>query len=235
MPDGHMTNEPIPGFDNLPGFDDLLNNIQNAHVEVSSETNSPTSDGREPSNSPTEFDPKIHSSNPDGSPKLTKTGKLRLKPGRRSGSQASERLNLPEQREPDFTPRESELGRQYCGLFLGAGGGALGPDFLPEDDKERVNLEHTFSEWAKRTGQDDLPPNLALVASLSMYTIAKLAKPTVSQRAIFLGQVVFGNAKTGIMKIGAWFNSRAYGLRKNDAGKASNWFSRPTRRANAGT
>lgn len=137
------------------------------------------------------FDPTIHATNADGSPKYKADGSYALKRGRKAGGQNSTLQSPAQEKVPDAlpgvgtgasdTPAEAvkkvdfnQLGKVYAGLFFGATASVIGPEWLPADNDEKKRVETAFSVWAKANDASDLPPGWALVITLGMYSVARL-------------------------------------------------------------
>lgn len=205
-----MSDNPfITSQDALPGTSELFDSILNSRVEVGAGNDNPAT----PPKSSGEFDPSIHATNDDGTPRLTKTGKLRLRPGAKSRLNAG--LNLPGEKPP---PTEYDVaGHAAAMIFVTTGTILLGADFQPENEGEHEQVANAFACWCEANNINDVPPGIALAIALSGYIGKRLYKPTVSERLGFA--VSWTATKFGSMgaRLGAWFNTRPDRLRKNNA------------------
>ena len=143
------------------------------------------------------FDPSIHASNKDGTPKFKADGSFALKRGRKPGGAISDPLpatganpeataqspsnidtSKPEAPKVDYTG----LGKVYAGLFIGAGVGLIGAEWNPVDADERKRLETAFSMYTKSTNAVDLPPGWALLFALGIYSANRLPHPNTQSK-----------------------------------------------------
>ena len=128
------------------------------------------------------FNPEIHATNEDGTPRTKKDGSFALKRGRKSGAVLpSGESALPDAPTPVSNKVEAAkkinykaLGKVYAGIFIGGTASIIGPEWNPANKEEQANLENAFSAYAESTGAQDLPPGLALVMTVAMYGAARL-------------------------------------------------------------
>lgn len=131
------------------------------------------------------FNPEIHATNEDGTPRTKKDGSFALKRGRKSGailpSGESELPDAPTPLSNSAVKTEAAkkinykaLGKVYAGIFIGGTASIIGPEWNPANKEEQTNLENAFSAYAESTGAQDLPPGLALVMTVAMYGAARL-------------------------------------------------------------
>ncbi len=128
------------------------------------------------------FNPEIHATNEDGTPRTKKNGSFALKRGRKSGAVLpSGESALPDAPAPVSNKVEAAkkinykaLGKVYAGIFIGGTSSIIGPEWNPANKEEQTNLENAFSAYAESTGAQDLPPGLALVMTVAMYGAARL-------------------------------------------------------------
>ena len=152
------------------------------------------------SNTYLNFDPTIHASNSDGSPKYKADGTYALKRGRKAGAQNVVRDSLPQvENKPTYSSAPQTeakidyvgLGKVYAGMFFGATSSVIGPEWMPQSKEEQKHIETAFSTWAKSTGASDLPPGWALVFSLGAYSAARLQVPNTASKFQRLKEKVF--------------------------------------------
>lgn len=129
------------------------------------------------------FNPEIHATNEDGTPRTKKDGSFALKRGRKSSAVLpSGESALPDAPTPVSANKVEAakkinykaLGKVYAGIFIGGTASIIGPEWNPANKEEQTNLENAFSAYAESTGAQDLPPGLALVMTVAMYGAARL-------------------------------------------------------------
>jgi len=195
------TEEKILEIEGDSGLDQVVENMSSPSPDVVSEE-APRlgkEDLRDPKGRP--FDPELHLSNPDGSPKINvKTGKICLKPGpekkklkkglgKGSGVQGSvSDLNLP----PGLS--ESRMAAAATVDAIGQVGIlCFGNEwqFMKNDQfDERENLIMTMDRYYQVKGVRDIPPGLALTIALGGYVLARLRyENTRSKFGVLLGSI----------------------------------------------
>lgn len=120
------------------------------------------------------FDPALHVVNPDGTPKLTKTGKLRVNPLAKASDKQKEAAKPPEVL-PDFSPE------MIVGIVTGACMMVLGPDWQPEE-QESVMLTQATRRYCEAHGVGELSPGWTLLAVAALYAAPRLYKPETQKR-----------------------------------------------------
>ncbi len=127
------------------------------------------------------FDPTIHATNEDGTPKLKSDGTYAKKRGRKAGKGeplpdiASENRveNLPLESAP-IQPERPKISaeaaaRQAANWFIGMGVMVFGKEWEPESKDEAQGLKLAFKDYFDASGTPDIPPGVALVAALGAY------------------------------------------------------------------
>lgn len=156
------------------------------------------------------FDPSIHAQNEDGTPKVKKDGTYALKRGRKSGAvlvsaaQSPEELPNPSISVPSNEPPKKVnykvLGQVYAGIFFSGTSSIIGPEWLPQNNDEKKNVENAFSAYAESTGANDLPPGIALVLTIGAYSAARLQHENTRSK--------FGKVKDKIFNFFYWAKGR---------------------------
>lgn len=216
-------------MENDLGLTELADNINNAHVEQTTDIAPPPIKPADQNNfagvyddQGTAFDPAIHAVKNDGTPSITKTGKFRKKTRRGNSTQNPHNLNLPGQ--DNFTARD--MGYFAAGAFINTGMILFGDEWEPENNAERQALEVAFYDWLDANGLDDLPPGLALAVACGSYALKRTTKPkTATKISYFFGWIKgkFSRVKTHASRT----DRRAERMRQNDNSKTDNrWFSR---------
>lgn len=162
------------------------------------------------------FDSTKHKADDTGKPILTKTGKLSLKPGAKSGTKkpsVQSRIGQEAQEpchpylndtiknphgmtEPQLN-QAAAMGRVSSSMFINVSMLIGGEAFAPKQDaatgaNESEILFQAFNDWHIQSGNVDLPPNAALCLCLGMYVLPRLTDPRVIER--------MKAAKTKLMK-----------------------------------
>lgn len=154
------------------------------------------------------FDPSIHAQNEDGTPRVKKDGTYALKRGRKSGviSAPSGDADLPTPADKPAAPETvkkinyKNLGQVYAGLFFGGTASIIGPEWMPRDNDEKKNVENAFAAYAEHSGAQDLPPGIALVLTLGMYSAARFQHENTKSK--------FSKIKDKAMSLFYWAKGR---------------------------
>lgn len=120
------------------------------------------------------FDPAIHCSNPDGTPKLTKTGKFRFRRGSKAGFKhatvAGGTVGQPVTgSQPNFAQTASFLVELTFSGFKFIGGEVWEPT-----PSERSNITDAATKYCAAKNVQDLPPGVALVMAFGMYAALRI-------------------------------------------------------------
>ena len=162
------------------GITDFVGGISEAHIEPSDiDLDADPSGGEEDYITNThgeKFDPTLHVTNADGSPRLTKHGKFRLRPGRRAS------LNRPD--EPPQKDESLTLAAETAAsIYINSGIVIFGPEWLPDAAKmEREQLVSAFEAYFEAKGITDIPPGVALTIALFGYAAPRLYMPETQSR-----------------------------------------------------
>lgn len=142
------------------------------------------------------FDPEIHATNADGTPRTKKDGSFALKRGRKPANAlpsgepvlpAAEIGTAPiVQKDASKKTNYKALGKVYAGLFIGGTSSIIGPEWQPQNKEELINLENAFTVYAESTGAQDLPPGLALVMTVAAYSAARFQHENTRNKFGFL-------------------------------------------------
>jgi len=125
------------------------------------------------------FDSEMHQTNPDGSPKISKKGKLLRKRRASKVSVSNEKENLHSQ------ARQS--GFVAANLFINTARLIGGEEWEPKINKEtgldeKSLLENSFSDYFEMSGTVDIPPGLALAVVLLAYSVPRFTQPKTISR-----------------------------------------------------
>jgi hypothetical protein len=142
------------------------------------------------------FDPAIHETGPDGAPRLSPTGKLRLKRGRGASSFSGTKQPLngttPKQTAqaanvqtsaPKATAAEIEMAAKSTMNLIFMGSMMV---FGPEDGElTKDELSHgvqTFTSYYETRGIIKVPPEVAVIAYVATLGVSRWNRPRVAER-----------------------------------------------------
>ena len=231
------------------GIDTLISGINTARIEPSHLTG--TSSGPDDpgddyiTNAHGErFDKAIHRADKEGNPLMTKGGRFRLKPGRKTGvdySNAGPKLNNPFQSDeegadethPKVDAQLTFAANTAAEIYIQSGVLIFGGEWLPDPARmEREQLVMAFEQYFLAKGVVDIPPGVALAIALLGYAAPRFYLPQTQSRVqiawIWL-RSKFARKKDDATR--AYFRSN--GMRENDAGAANGavrtswWRTRP--------
>lgn len=150
------------------------------------------------------FDPAIHITRADGSPSLSKLGKLRRRPG--VPDQPEQEHEREEGQSSAWAPDDSGsiladsptetarkdaaadmTGRCAANLLITLGVTLGGDEWQPRSVPElgldeRGQLETAFSEYCRVQGIDDIPPGWALTIAVASYALPRVTMPKTRSR-----------------------------------------------------
>ena len=147
------------------------------------------------------FDPAIHATNPDGTPKRrirhgVETGAFAKKRGRKGGTMTpsgSADCVLPPKPANTNTNAHSttstgdvisadEMGRQCANWFINGAVVLLGEDWQPDDKQEGTALKASFVNYFDAAGVPQISPLWGLVLAIGAYSLKRVAMPTFAER-----------------------------------------------------
>lgn len=159
------------------------------------------------------FDPSVHESNADGSPRLTSDNRLRRKRGRgASGASVA-----PSYDETDLATKDGaklprvvavKHARDTVNLVVTFGQSVFGEVMTPMTKAQTGGLderEYLVEKWAdlyEQRGAINLPPELSVLIAMAGYVMPRFQHPEVKEKALgFFGKVKgwlgFGGADAG--------------------------------------
>jgi len=147
----------------------------------------------------TRFDPALHATNDDGSPKLTATGAYAKKRGRKAGGPALSTMpasgpkpGIPgASAEALATAAQAQAARsagiQAAQLVFAVGVIFGGDEWQPRTDAktgldERAMMEGAMGEYFVSQGKTDIPPGIALTFCMLAYAAPRFAMPKTQSR-----------------------------------------------------
>ena len=181
------------------------------------------------SNTPTDnkgvaFDPSIHKTYDDGSPKFSRTGNLMRKKG--FGGSSSGANNVYDE---DKAYRHAA--QQASGLFISLGS-VFTSEFVPnpkssQDKKDKAMLDLGFENYFRAHDVADFPPGIGLCVAMFMYAAPRLqgqeAQSKIQRIASKFKKVSLFSKITGFFKKrkidGSQSDNRSSGEREDDVGQ----------------
>jgi len=136
--------------------------------------------GRSTDDGGSTFDPAIHASNPDGTPKKTKAGKFAKRRGRKIAGSSD-----PVQHTERLSCREA--GRVSAQAVFVSGQAAFGDEWKPIVDNESgvnepENVTAAFAAYYEITGLREPPPWVMLAIVLGSYAGPRLTMPKTQSK-----------------------------------------------------
>jgi hypothetical protein len=144
------------------------------------------------------FDPAVHATHPDGTPRLKKGGGYAMKRGRKAGAQVSGvsgpsvsgAVGVSVPANPQM-PIDQQA-RLVCGMVEGAFCQVFGDEW-ETDEREAKALLKATQDYLQATGGMDLSPGTGLLFAWGQYGLVRVRKPKTSEK---------------LAEIGAWFKAR---------------------------
>lgn len=143
------------------------------------------------------FNPAIHESNPDGTPRLTADGKYRKKRGRKSGTNNSSNAK-PASGNPNTTnatdgnPQTSVdytgMAAMICTVTFGTLSMALGEHWKPSQ-AEADQIQQQTAKVMEHYGMSDIPPVVGLCIVVGIYAIPRALHPETKKHLQQLGVI----------------------------------------------
>lgn len=138
------------------------------------------------------FDPDLHVTDSEGAPVLTKTGKLRRRPGRKSADSKKPGGRVGGLSVPDDSARRLREQARANGIAAAQATFTLGvaiggTEWAPmRDDErgidERAYMESAYAEYFEAKGLQDIPPGVALTIALTSYAAQRFTMPKTQTR-----------------------------------------------------
>lgn len=148
----------------------------------------------------TEFDPSIHKTKKDGSPTISKTGKLMLKPNAskpsenstktasasttQNASQVSENSEKTEMSEGD-QQRCTALGKVSANMIFACGRMLGGEEWQPIRQKgydEVAAMEQAFADYYIASGKSEMSAGTALTMAIGSYALPRFTMPKTKEK-----------------------------------------------------
>lgn len=163
----------------------------------------------------TAFDPAIHKTKKDGTPTISKTGKLMLKPNAQakvttdSASPSSAQISSQPEQKSDETPKVlTEQEKQQCAALGKVSANALfsvgrafgGDEWVPVKKQgydEAAAMEQAFADYYEASGKTEMSPGAALTIAIGAYVMPRFTQPQTQQKSKNLAKRLY-----------AWWNQR---------------------------
>lgn len=130
------------------------------------------------------FNPDIHATNPDGSPRKNKDGTFSRKRGRKSGvTNKAEGVTFSEAQNATGVADEYD---HAAALYFDTGSGVavslLSEEWNPDNPDERAGMVRAIAAYLRAKGSVDISPGQALTFALIAYAGKRLSRPTTKER-----------------------------------------------------
>lgn len=139
------------------------------------------------------FNPDIHESNPDGTPRRTKNGDYRRKRGRKQNNSArSSDNNSTQAKESRNTGNASDtvdyanMGAFFSGMLFSGCVATFGETWEPKPE-ERSNISNAAARYCESVGMQDIPPGIALCLCVGMYALPRFNDPATREKIRDIG------------------------------------------------
>lgn len=157
------------------------------------------------------FDPKRHKTKSDGSPTISKTNKLMLKPnapakGSSKPASASTTQNSGQDAEEPKVLSETEkqqctaLGKVSANMIFACGRMVGGDEWIPQKQNgydEAAALEQAFADYYIASGKTEMSPAAGLGIALASYALPRFTMPKTKEKTASLTKKVY-----------AWWHNR---------------------------
>lgn len=139
------------------------------------------------------FDPDIHETKKDGTPKLSKNGVLCRRPGRRAGASKSRVFTGPQPGEQaEILPGTESAhydaaGRAMAQTIFAAGAALFGEEWQPQRVEsvgldEDAQMQSAWADYFRARGVVDVPPGVAVGIAMVSYALPRLSMPKTRNR-----------------------------------------------------
>jgi hypothetical protein len=171
----------------------------------------------------TQFTPELHKVKRDGSPTISKLGKLMLKPNSANKGNTQTASASTTQNSDHFggeIPEMSEAQKQKCvalgkvsaAAIFSAGRMLGGEEWTPQKSggyDEAAAMQEAFSEYYIATGKSEISPTTGLILAIGAYAAPRFTMPKTQAKTKSITQKAF-----------AWWHNRKGKKEANAANKA---------------
>jgi hypothetical protein len=140
------------------------------------------------------FDPAIHCADEFGNPVVTKTGKLRRRPGRKSAAGFAPQIDLTDKRAGDAAI-------QVVTLIIIMGHTIGGEEWDAKED-EIVNMQAAWKAYFIDHGIVAFPSWVGVVIATGGYALPRVHKPKTRERLLAFG----GWVKSNVARVRRWLH-----------------------------
>lgn len=129
------------------------------------------------------FDPMAHAVNPDGSPRMKSTGGFAAKRGRKPGQTSAAATSGKRITQvamltgPDVSAQNEATAKLCANILINGGVQVFGDHWKPSDKNEADGLKCAFKDYFDSIGGVNLPPSVALLIAVGMYSAPRVMHP----------------------------------------------------------
>lgn len=122
------------------------------------------------------FNPAIHATNPDGTPKLTPTGRFAKKAGLRQNSAAvaSTTTNVSKGAVVGVPVDHWPVAKQITNVGVNLAVRFIGPEWEPRDKDELPQVAFALKDYFDARGVPQMPPEVVLLLAIGAYAAPRL-------------------------------------------------------------
>jgi hypothetical protein len=120
------------------------------------------------------FDPNAHAVNADGTPRMKSGGGFAAKRGRKPGQTSQGKSAATKSATLPVSPQNEVTAKLCANILINGGVQLFGPHWAPIDKQEGDSLKGAFKDYFDSIGGVDLPPGIALVIAVGMYTLPRV-------------------------------------------------------------
>lgn len=150
-------------------------------VHSSEPINRPVSDAGSGANA---FDPVIHATNGDGTPKKNQDGTYAKKRGRKPGSR---NVGAVASDVAESAVDYGKLGQFVGGMLTGSCVTVFGDEWLAKPE-EQGQIDMALAAYAKSKNWSDLPPGLIVLCVFTIYAAPRMTMPKTRERMRTIGE-----------------------------------------------
>lgn len=155
-----------------------------------------TIEGLATSHAPNGFDPSIHATNEDGSPKYKADGTFALRRGRKRQTATSEMPSghvptKPITRKAEVVDTSETTALVIVSSIEGLFCSAIGPEWKMEDAEKGMN-QGAWAAYLRANGMKDLSPGWMVVITTAIYATSRLSHPNTQSKLGGIGAKIKG-------------------------------------------
>jgi hypothetical protein len=125
------------------------------------------------------FDPNAHAVNADGTPRMKSTGGYAAKRGRKPGQTSAIKKGSPivSMGVADLGAQNEATAKLCANILINGGVQVFGDHWKPTDKAEAEGLKCAFKDYFDSIGGVNLPPSVALIIAVGMYSAPRVMHP----------------------------------------------------------